>query len=559
MMDFFEPGNALDSLRSSSFDSLSAYAEVIDNAIQAKAKNINIYFFCEQKSSRLDKIVDLAFGDDGDGMDEATLHSCLKLGWSSRYNDRSGIGRFGVGMVLGAIHECKRVEVYSKKVGGDWLYTYVDLDEVANKTLSSIPSPRHKNIPSKYKNLVSENSGTLVVWSKYDRQKTRKLETIKNDTHEYFGRTFRKFIWQDNLEIRVNEQLVLAHDPLYVTTEKTKFPNDPPATLYEPIIINYPIPEESRVPGGMNESEIQIKFSLLPAEFRQRQGSGNLLETRERLIHQNEGISILRNNREVFYGDLPGWSKLTLQSGGRNAWKIEEIDRWWGCEISFNAELDSCFDVKNIKRGANPEVELKRLIKEKITPTYKTALSNIRKLWDENKKADENERDDGGRSSHFGAEQAAKRIDSKLQSSRKNAEVSIEEATKKIADETLADLENVEREKILALFEAQPFTISNSNWRGSVHWELEHYGGKTLLQYNLSHIFFKKYYEIVDALIEDDAAARKLKDLIDLMHISIAKSQSMFSEDSMSISNFNNQWGMFLENYVRNWSENQED
>jgi hypothetical protein len=52
------------------------------------------------------------------------------MGWSSRYNDRTGIGRFGVGMTLGAIHECRRVEVYSQFIGGEWLYTYLDLDEI---------------------------------------------------------------------------------------------------------------------------------------------------------------------------------------------------------------------------------------------------------------------------------------------------------------------------------------------------------------------------------------------------------------------------------------------
>ena len=41
---FFEDGNALDSLRASDFDALSAYGEVIDNAIQAKATEINLKF-----------------------------------------------------------------------------------------------------------------------------------------------------------------------------------------------------------------------------------------------------------------------------------------------------------------------------------------------------------------------------------------------------------------------------------------------------------------------------------------------------------------------------------
>ena len=44
-MEFFENSNALESLRSSDFDNLSAYAEVIDDFLQAGAKNINVDFF----------------------------------------------------------------------------------------------------------------------------------------------------------------------------------------------------------------------------------------------------------------------------------------------------------------------------------------------------------------------------------------------------------------------------------------------------------------------------------------------------------------------------------
>ncbi len=93
-MEFFKNSNALESLRSSDFDNMSAYAEVIDNSLQADAKNIKIDFFSLQVKANYERIDEIAFGDDGTGMDTDTLHACLQLGWSSRYNDRSGIGRF---------------------------------------------------------------------------------------------------------------------------------------------------------------------------------------------------------------------------------------------------------------------------------------------------------------------------------------------------------------------------------------------------------------------------------------------------------------------------------
>ena len=52
----------------------------------------------------------------------------------------------------------------------------------------------------------------------------------------------------------------------------------------------------------------------------------------------------------------------------------KELSRFIGCEISFDAELDTEFAVKNIKRGAVPVRELKGKILDLIKPTFKTQL-----------------------------------------------------------------------------------------------------------------------------------------------------------------------------------------
>src|SRR5262249_1143838 len=125
-----ESGTALDSMRNSDFDVCSAYGEEVDNSLQADATHVKIHMSYRPKSPGKghEAIERIAFGDDGYGMDEQVLHRCLQLGYSTRFNDRSGIGRFGVGATLAAINQCKRVEIYSKPPGGRWLYTYFDLD-----------------------------------------------------------------------------------------------------------------------------------------------------------------------------------------------------------------------------------------------------------------------------------------------------------------------------------------------------------------------------------------------------------------------------------------------
>ena len=95
----FNDDRAIESLRDSDFDPQSAYAEVIDNSIQAKATSVKIRFSTTTGLNNAGTAIrSVAFADNGIGMDSTTIHNCLQLGWSSRYNDRDGIGRFGVGM-----------------------------------------------------------------------------------------------------------------------------------------------------------------------------------------------------------------------------------------------------------------------------------------------------------------------------------------------------------------------------------------------------------------------------------------------------------------------------
>jgi hypothetical protein len=44
-------------------------------------------------------------------MNRRTLHNALKLGYSTRYDDRKGMGRFGVGAKMGGISQAKRIDL----------------------------------------------------------------------------------------------------------------------------------------------------------------------------------------------------------------------------------------------------------------------------------------------------------------------------------------------------------------------------------------------------------------------------------------------------------------
>jgi hypothetical protein len=547
-----QSGTALDSMRNSDFDVYSAYGEVIDNSLQAEAKNINICIkYKSIQHSKIHEPIELvAFGDDGIGMNEEILHQCLQLGYSSRYNDRSGIGRFGVGATLAAINQCKRVEVYSKEIGKKWLYTYFDLDEIKSGAMTGISAPIQKSVPNELASLVGTNSGTLVIWSKYDRQPDDANKII-DGFRIWTGRTYRKFISQ-GCTIAINDQPVFAIDPLYVDLSKTQFPKDPKAHEFQEMTIEWPIAEEDRTPDGPDKSTIRIRMTLLPEDFRKTQGTGGAKPATDRHIDENEGISIMRNDREVFYDDIPHWP-------GEN---IEEIDRWWGCEVSFDAVLDREFTVKNIKRGAIPVRDLKKALAAKIEPTRKTALGRVREVWAKAKSVGGvTKSNQGPLSGHEAAEAAAGNTPGPK--GVLDAAKDIEKEAKKLTDDWLKHEDEKHKAAWQERFKSNPFTIIDDDWKGPEFVETSHLGGSDVLRYNIRHPFFAEIEAIgatLDATGGDSSPAKKLRVLIDLLLISHAKAESMIDpktpwEAEKLLESLRMQWGHFLSNYIATYNK----
>ena len=522
------------------------------------------------KSRKIDK---LTFGDDGVGMDATTLASCLKLGWSSRFNDRTGIGRFGVGMVLGGIHECQRIEVYSKQVSSEsWLWTYIDLEEISAHQMEVIPEPKQKKLPKEYENLTAPNHGTLVIWSKYDRQRVT-ADKIIEDAHVYVGRTFRKFIW-NGVQIKIDNEIVKAHDPLFLNSEKSQFPEAATGTPYDPFTINWPINDEKVRKEFGDTAEITIKMSLLPEELRPTTGIGGRNETKLRHINElQEGVSILREGREVFFGPIPYWSWVRTGSSKQNTWSFLDIDRWWGCEISFGAELDTSFEVKNIKRGARPEPELLQAIKEKISPTRRSAIEAVQHVWEKAKRDQEDEdrkKEDGlGRhESHRAVEIAAQKGVSTR--SKYDADKLPDEVIEDHFDHFGINLEEKQKQRYKELFAAQQYTIidDHAGWRGGGFWEVSPGGNKIVMQYNLQHEFFKELRALEKQITEEQdpntlkALSGRITGLVNLLLVSCAKAESSYDSNQKFttkdfIESLNQSWGINLNSFVKHWVEDQ--
>lgn len=346
---------ALNALREVGYRSTAtAIAELVDNSIEAEADDILVithskYTSRDNKRPSY-KVQKIAVLDNGEGMDPSDLSNCLSLGWGTRLNSRSGLGRFGFGLKGASISQAKRIDVYSWR--NERCYrTYLDLDEVEDQQRDLLPPIEKCDLPLEYNRHFSRyigSSGTLVVWDRLDKIDFTKPDTLLNRMEGDLCRIYRHFLDDDdtygrrrnilmcdhdinNHSVKKTTQLK-ANDPLYLL-EPSNVPGADGKATNEPFDEPYTINVEYAT-GKFSKIEIRLSIAL-PSTQVAEAGGTNL----GKHYLKNTGISFVRAAREIDFGHF-GFLKNSADT--RN--------RWWGVEVRFNPELDELFGVTNNKQ-----------------------------------------------------------------------------------------------------------------------------------------------------------------------------------------------------------------
>ena len=551
----------IQSERESDFDSNSAYGEVLDNSIQAKAQNIKINFKTNIKR-RIEYLESIVFGDDGSGMSPETVENCLTQGFSTRYNDRSGIGRFGVGMTKAFMNQCCICEVYSKENGKDWYYTIVNISP-ENKNKNEIPPSIKKDPPSELEKLAGKKSGTIIIWSKHDRQDGKPADLIEN-FKLWAGRSFRKFIFK-GIKIIVDNEEIKSIDPTFMNVKTSKFPEDKKGELVDSVKISWPVDPDKRKSDDEKE-DIIVTITIAPKELREGRGDGKSNPNAEKFkkIQKDRnmgedwnGVSIMRNDREVFFGYPHPWT------GGLDL--NQPRGRWIGFEISFNAVHDKSFVVKNIKTGAKPVRELKRAITAAAGPLYKNALEKVKQQWDKYEADLEIEsRNSTTGTGHEIAENIAKGQAGPTDALTQNKD---ENKLNANALGLLDEQSKQARAAWEAKFQSQPYTIVDGEWKGDDFVQIAYTKEGAVMKYNLSHPLHKEIINISASIEKESdpeklkASAKRLKVVNDLILLSFCKAEKQ-NDETIEINNTEDfledlrlNWGRYLKRYVKDYKE----
>jgi hypothetical protein len=193
----------------------SAVAELVDNSIQAEAKRISILI----ERGTPEHPVKLAVVDDGHGMPADVLRQALRFGGSTRFENRSGLGRYGMGLPNASLSQSRRVEVYTWTAKGQRpLFSYLDVDEIAAGDLRAVPRVRPRKLHPDFIRYSRARSGTVVVWDRADRLDNRRISTLERKLDIVLGRLFRHYIW-GGVKIDINGKAVTPVDPLFVSKQ----------------------------------------------------------------------------------------------------------------------------------------------------------------------------------------------------------------------------------------------------------------------------------------------------------------------------------------------------
>lgn len=331
----------------------NAVAELVDNSLQAGATSITVSLTVDEEED--ERSIVLTVIDNGSGMDAQTLRTALRFGGSTRFNDRDGLGRYGMGLPNSSLSQAKRVTVHSwNSKRGQVLTSYLDLELIAAGKLTEVPQPRWVKRPE-YVN--GYESGTAVTWSRCDRLDHKRISTITRKLLMALGRQFRHFLW-NGVSIKVNGDAVQPIDPLFLH----------PAALYSGAtqFAEELVYEVAANPDAPNITGIvKVRFSELPVDDWSKLSNE---EKRARGIAKGAGVSVVRAGREVDYG----WFFL----GGK---RRENYDDWWRCEIRFDPILDEAFGITHTKQQIRPRLHLIEALSADLEVMARALNSRARK------------------------------------------------------------------------------------------------------------------------------------------------------------------------------------
>ncbi len=309
----------IESMRSLGYSFPAAIADLLDNSISAKARNIDIISTPGMEPS-------LIILDDGNGMTEHELCEAMRYGSSNPLETRreDDLGRFGLGMKAASLSQCRKLIVVSKKEGKVSAYSW-DLDYVIDSEswmLMGFTEEEMLQFPH-IDQLLDKEHGTYIYLSEFDRIKegTGNLSETFNkcldDMINHLSLVFHRFI-DEGLTIRVNQLELEARDPFLSYHRATQ--------------------RKRESSFRINNEKITLKPFILPHLSKLSQDDLDKVGGKDRL-RSEQGFYVYRNKRLIIWGT---WFRLERKDELNKLARVmvdipNSLDYMWSIDIKKSA------------------------------------------------------------------------------------------------------------------------------------------------------------------------------------------------------------------------------
>lgn len=304
------------------YDDISAIADIVDNSIDANATEIKLYIDKDENQK-----IRITVVDNGQGMDRKTLDEALKLGSDTAHDDIGDLGKYGMGLSTAGLALANRTIVLTKNTeSSEILKSETDVKTMKEKNAFVKKLEKASGIEIAYfKNMVKNESGTIVILEDCIGVKSSQASTLKEKVVKNIARVFRNFM--SKTTFYVNDTKIEPEDPL-----RLKVKNDElKGTLFSED--DYTVKWKDKN-GEEQKGNIHVKLVALP-ECEQN------VAKKLGFNMQNQGFSVLRNNREIANGYLPKWEGIA---------RDPHLNRFRG-EILFSSDMDYAMGVNFRKNG----------------------------------------------------------------------------------------------------------------------------------------------------------------------------------------------------------------
>lgn len=321
----------------------TALADVVDNAIEAGARTIDIIVNFDEES--------VCILDDGDGMTDEVHREAMKFAAQTRSYSEKDLGKFGTGMKAASLSQAERLVVATRpKKTRDISIRCLDREHIrqSNDWEHLTLILEEKDLPDVCLQHLKRGHGTAIAWSRLtfnslkrgvlEAERKTELYNATKKAELHLSMIFHRFLMGETIDgskvlIRINGNEIEPYDP-FARQEKGTIVMEP---------------KHLRVNGTM----MNLQGYVLPPKKEWSSAKAHEEHGRPKGWNASQGFYIYRNDRLIQWGT---WLRMRTAEPHASLARIA---------LDFTSSLDEVLSVTVDKS----KVTLPHVVKEKLEPS----------------------------------------------------------------------------------------------------------------------------------------------------------------------------------------------